>query len=98
MSCITSVGAMIGQLRRDVIGRLSVRDGLLENLAGGEVGVGGGGVGSGRLKYKKNIRAREKLNEKNSWTPINPKKYSCYGLRKIPHSPHNISNGPSLKP
>ena len=50
--------------------------------------------------------------EKNSCTPINPKKYSCYGLKKIhtrnlitkknsycskiPHSPHNFSNGPSL--
>ena len=54
-----------------------------------------------------------KLNEKNSCTPINPKKYSCYGLKKIhtrnlitkkdscgseiPHPPHNFSNGPSLK-
>ena len=25
----------------------------------------------------------QKLNEKNSCTPINPKKYSCYGLKKI---------------
>ena len=47
VSCITSVGGMIGQLRRDIIGRLSVRDGLLENLAGGEVGGGGGGVAGG---------------------------------------------------
>ena len=49
----------------------------------------------------------------NSCTLINPKKYSCYGLKKIhtrnlitkKHScgskilfpPHNFSNGPSLK-
>ena len=51
--------------------------------------------------------------KKNSCTPINPKKYSCYGLKKIhtrnlitkknscgskiPPPPHNISNGPSLR-
>ena len=51
--------------------------------------------------------------KKNSCKPINPKKYSCYGLKKIhtrnlitkknscgskiPHPPHNFSNGPSLK-
>ena len=51
--------------------------------------------------------------KKNSCTPINPKKYSCYGLKKlhtrnlitkknscgskIPLPPHNISNGPSLR-
>ena len=51
--------------------------------------------------------------KKNSCTPINPKNYSCYGLKKnsykefdnkkkIPAalkfpSPHNFSNGPSLK-
>ena len=51
--------------------------------------------------------------KKNSCTPINPKKYSCYGLKKIhtrnlitkknsclskiPHPPHNFSNGPSLR-
>ena len=50
--------------------------------------------------------------KKNSCTPINPKKYSCYGLKKIhtrnlitkknscgskiPLPPHNFSNGPSL--
>ena len=50
--------------------------------------------------------------KKNSRTPINPKKYSCYGLKKvhtrnvirkknscgskIPPPPHNFSNGPSL--
>ena len=41
------------------------RDGPLENLPGGVGEV-----------QKKNIRARE-----NSCTPINPKKYSCYGLK-----------------
>ena len=36
----------------------------------------------GRAKYKKNIYSRKgKLNERNSCTPINPKKYSCYGLK-----------------
>ena len=54
-------------------------DGPVENLWGRGVG----GWGGGRAKYKKKIRARGKLNEKNSCTPINPKKYSCYGLKKI---------------
>ena len=40
-------------------------------------------MGGGRAKYKKNIRARENEMKKNSCTPINPKKYSCYGLKKI---------------
>ena len=52
--------------------RLTLRDGPLENLWGG-----------GRAKYKKNIRARENEMKKNSCTPINPKKYSCYGLKKF---------------
>ena len=51
---------------------LALRDGPLENLWGG----GGGEV-------QKNIRARENLMKKNSCTPINPKPYSCYGLKKI---------------
>ena len=50
--------------------------------------------------------------KKNSCTPINPKKYSCYDLKKIhtrkliakknsccskiPHPPHNFYNGSSL--
>ena len=68
------------------------------------------GVGA---KYKKKYSLRGKLNEKkNSCTPINPKKYSCYGLKnsykefdnekknscgsKAPPPPHNFSNGPSL--
>ena len=50
--------------------------------------------------------------KKNTCTPINPKKYSCYGLKKIhtrnlitkkdscgsriPHPHHNFCNGPSL--
>ena len=38
--------------------------------------------GGGR-STKKNIRARENQTKKNSCTPINPKKYSCYGLKKI---------------
>ena len=37
----------------------------------------------GRAKYKKNIRARQNWMKKNSCTPINPKKYSCWGLKKI---------------
>ena len=80
--------------------RFLLRDGPLENLWGG-----------GR-STKKNIRARENEMKKNLCTPINPKKYSCYGLKKI-HTrnlitkkilrlensppPHNFSNGLSLK-
>ena len=79
-----------------------VRDGPVENLSGG------GGAGE---VQKKNSR-KGKLNEKNSCKPFNPKKYSCYGLKKvhtrnlitkknscgskIPLPPHNFSNGPSL--
>ena len=80
---------------------ITVRDWPLENLWGG------------RANYKKKIRARENLIiKKNSCTPINPKKYSCKGLKKIhtrnlitkknscgskiPLPPHNFSNGPSL--
>ena len=35
-----------------------------------------------RGKYKKKYSHKGKLNEKNLCTPINPKKYSCYGLKK----------------
>ena len=36
-------------------------------------------------------------NERNSCIPINPKKYSCYGLKKNHTTPPlNFSNGPSL--
>ena len=42
-------------------------------------GGGGGGCGRSTKKYSR----KGKLNEKNSCTPINPKKYSCYGLKKI---------------
>ena len=41
-----------------------------------------GGWGGG-AKYKKEYSRKGKSNEKNSCTPINPKKYSCYGLKKI---------------
>ena len=40
---------------------------------------GGGGEGEVQKKYSR----KGKLNEKNSCTPINPKTYSFYGLRKI---------------
>ena len=60
-------------------------------------------------KYKKYIYSRKaKLNEKKLCTPINPKKYSCYGLKlkfmkefdnekkfrgtKIPHPPPHNSS------
>ena len=43
--------------------------------------MGGGRGGDGR-STKKHSR-KGKLNEKNSCTPINPKKYSYYGLKKI---------------
>ena len=36
-----------------------------------------------RAKYTKKYSRNAKLNEKNSCTPINPKKYSCYDLKKI---------------
>ena len=49
------------------------RDGPLENL-------GGGGAGAG--VFQKKIRAKENLIKKNSCTPVNPKKYSCKGLKK----------------
>ena len=69
------------------------------------------GVGGWGAKYKKIYSRKGNLNEKNSCSSINPKKYSCYGLNKIhtrnlitkknsskiPHPPHNFSNGPSLR-
>ena len=42
----------------------------------------GGGGGGGGEKKKKNPK-KEKKKKKNSCTPINPKTYSFYGLRKI---------------
>ena len=42
-----------------------------------------GGGGGWRAKYRKKYSRKGKLNEKNSCTPINPKKYLCYGLKKI---------------
>ena len=78
-----------------------LRDGALKNLRGG-----------GRSTKKKFAQGKRKLNEKNSCTPSNPKKYSCYGLKKIhtrnlimkkipaarkfPPPPHKFSNCPSL--
>ena len=56
-----------------LIGLPCLRDGPLENLWG----EGAGGI---QKKYSR----KGKLNEKkNSGTPINPKKYSCHGLKKI---------------
>ena len=76
-----------------------LKDGALENLRGD---------GRSTKKYSR----KGKLNEKNSCTQINPKKYSCHVLKKIhtrnliakkdsygpkiPHPHHNFSNGPSL--
>ena len=67
------------------------------------------GAGEVQKKYSR----KGKLNKKKLCTPINPKKYSCYGLKKIhtrnlitknipaprksPPPPHNFSNGPSLR-
>ena len=44
---------------------------------------GGGGEEAGGRSTKKKYSRKGKLNEKNLCTPINPKKYSCYGLKKI---------------
>ena len=42
---------------------------------------GGGGGGAGGTEVKKKYKG--KLNEKTkSFSPINPEKYSCYGLKK----------------
>ena len=49
-----------------------MRKGPLENLMGGR----------GRSTKKKYSR-KGKLNEKKLCTPINAKKYSCYGLKKF---------------
>ena len=49
-----------------------LRDGPLQNL-----------WREGRAKYQKKYLRKGKLNEKNSCTPINPKKYLCYALKKI---------------
>ena len=42
---------------------------------------GGGEEGAGQVPKK--YSRKGKLNEKNSFTPINPKRYSCHGLKKI---------------
>ena len=68
-----------------------IRDGPLENLWGR-------GVGEVQKKYSR----KEKLNEKNSCKPINPKKYSCYGLKKKIHTrnliPKKNSCGSKISP
>ena len=48
--------------------------------------MGGGGDGRSTKKHSR----KGKLNEKNSCTPINPKKYCYYGLKKI-HSRNLIT-------
>ena len=73
---------------------------------------GGGGVGGEAGEVQKKYSHKGKLNEKNSCTPIDPKKYSCHTLKKIhprnlitkknscgskiPHPHHKLSNGPWL--
>ena len=49
---------------------LSVLGRTIRKLMGGE-------------RSTKKYSRKEKLNEKNSCTQINPKKYSCYGLKKF---------------
>ena len=56
--------------------------------------MGGGGV-AGEVE-KKYLR-KGKLNEKNSCTPIDSKKYSYKEFDSRPLPPHNFSNGPSLR-
>ena len=67
----------------------------------------------GGERSEKKYSCKGKLNEKNSCTPINRKKYSCYGLKNSYKEfdnekksmllenpsppPHHFSNGPSLK-
>ena len=63
-------------------------------------GGGGGRCGRSTKKYSR----KGKLNEKNSCTPIDPKKYSYkefdnekkFLLLENSPPPHNFSNGPSL--
>ena len=57
-----------------VVNRGQLRDAHQKTYRGG---------GGGRAKYKKKYSRKGKLNEKNSCTPINPKKYSCFGLKKF---------------
>ena len=51
-----------------------ITDGPLEKLLGGGEGAG---------EVQKQYSRKGKLIEKNLCTPINPKKYSCYGLKKF---------------
>ena len=55
-----------------------------------------GGGGGGRAKNKKKYSRKGNLNEKNSCSSINPKKYSCYGLNKI-HTRNLITKKNSSK-
>ena len=47
------------------------------------MGAGGGGVGRRARKVQKKYSRKGKVNEKNSCTPINPKKYLFDGLKKV---------------
>ena len=49
----------------------SLREGPLENIWGGERAS----------EVQKKYSRKGKLNEKNSRTQVNPKKYSCYGIK-----------------
>ena len=67
------------------------------------------GVGGGGGRSTKTYSRKRKFNEKNSCTPINPKKYLCCGLKKNSYKefdnekkspaalksppPHSFSNG-----
>ena len=39
--------------------------------------------GGGAFEVQKKYSRKGKKHEKNSCIPINPKKYSCYGLKKL---------------
>ena len=76
---MVGVATLLSQVKRLTFSALTerkrglfylIREGPLENLWGGVGEV-----------QKKNIRARENSMKKNSCTPINPKKYSCLGLK-----------------
>ena len=52
-------------------------------------------MGEGAGEVQKKYSHHEKINEKSSYTPINLKKYSCYGLKKLYKEFDNEKNIPA---